>query len=203
MALATYSDLKTAVGSWLNRSDLTSNIPDLIALGEARIYKKLRIRAMEATLNVTIAAGVAALPADYIELKYAYVDGTPVTPLQRKTAEWIINKYPTRSADYTPHFIAQDGGNFIFGPYPDTTYTIKGTYYKRLTALSDSNTTNWFMTNAPGILLYAALLESDVFMQNDDRIQLWQAKFDQELADISDEDKNESFSGSPLAMTVA
>lgn len=202
MALATYSDLKTAVGNWLNRSDLTSYIPDLIALGEARVYRELRIRAMEATLNITIASGVAALPTDYVELKYAYVDGTPVQPLQRKTAEWILNKYPTRSAERLPFFIAQDGGNFIFGPYPDSTYTIKGTYYKRLTALSDSNTSNWFTTNAPGILLFASLLEADVFLQNDDRIQLWQAKYDQEKSGIAEEDRNEAFSGSPLSMVT-
>ena len=31
MAITTYSELKTAVGNWLNRDDLTSVIPDFIA----------------------------------------------------------------------------------------------------------------------------------------------------------------------------
>lgn len=203
MALANYSDLKNAVASWLNRTNLTSYIPDFIALGEARIYRELRIRAMETSINSTIAAGVIAVPSDYVELKHAYVDGSPVQQLTRKTAAWIYENYPERASDGKPSFIAQDGGNFIFGPYPDSTYTIKGTYYKRFTALSDSNTTNWFMTNVPGILLFASLLEAEAFMKNDPRIELWDAKYEEEKAGIMREEMTEMFSGSPLTMSAS
>lgn len=203
MAISTYSELKTAVANWLNRSDLTTYIPDFIALGEARIYRELRIRAMEASLSSAISSGVISVPNDYVELKHARVDGTPVHGLQRKTDEWIYQNYPTRSSDGKPKFMARDGSSFIFGPYPDSDYTIKGTYYKRLTALSDSNTTNWFTTNAPGILLFAALCEAEPFMKNDERILVWQGKYDQEKTGIEKEEKREKFSGSPLTVTVS
>lgn len=203
MALANYSDLKTAVANWLNRSDLTTYIPDLIALGEARVYRELRIRAMETALNSTIASGVIAVPATYVEMKNCYVDGSPVQHLTRKTSAWIYENYPTRSADGKPKFFAQDAGNFIFGPYPDSAYTIKGTYYARFTALSDSNTTNWFTTNAPGILLFASLLEAEAFMKNDPRIELWDAKYEEEKAIIMREENAEQFSGSPLSMSAS
>ena len=36
MALTTYTELKTSVGDWLNRTDLTTVIPDFIALAEAQ-----------------------------------------------------------------------------------------------------------------------------------------------------------------------
>lgn len=202
MAISTYSELKTSVANWLNRSDLTSYVPDLIALGEARIYRDLRIRTMEASLSSAVASGVVAIPSDYVELKYAYVDGSTVQYLKRTNAQSIIEKYPTRSADAKPSYIATDAGNFIFGPYPDSAYTIKGTYYKRLTALSDSNTTNWFTTNAPGILLFAALSEAEVFLKNDERVQLWQAKYDMEKDGIEREEQRERFSGGGLATTV-
>lgn len=203
MAISTYSDLKNSLASWLNRDNLTSYIPDFIALGEARIYRELRIRAMETALSSTIASGVIAVPSDYVEMKYCYVDGSPSQHLLRKTAQWILEKYPTRSSDGKPKYFAQDAGNFIFGPYPDSAYTIKGTYYKRLTALSDSNTTNWFTTNAPGILLFAALLEAEAFMKNDPRIELWDAKYEEEKATIMREENAEQFSGSPLYMSAS
>ena len=39
MALSTYNELKTSIGDWLNRSDLTSVIPDFIAnCGMARVF---------------------------------------------------------------------------------------------------------------------------------------------------------------------
>lgn len=203
MALANYSDLKTSVASWLHRSDLTTFIPDFIALGEARIYRELRIRAMEVALSQAIASGVVAIPGAYVELKHAYIDGSPVQILTRKDATWIYENYPTRSADGKPKFIASDAGNFIFGPFPDSTYTVKGTYYQRLTALSDSNTTNWFTTNAPGILLFAALSEAEPFLKNDPRIELWNAKYVQEKDGIEMEERDERFSGSPLSVSVS
>ena len=52
MAITIYSELKTAVANFLSRSDLTSRIPEFITLGEDRIGKDLRIRAMEATVDI-------------------------------------------------------------------------------------------------------------------------------------------------------
>lgn len=203
MSIASYSELKTAVANWLNRSDLTTYIPDFVSLGEWRVNRELRIRAMETSLSSAIASGVLALPSDYVELKHAYVDGSPVQHLQRVNAEMIYGKYPTRSSVGKPNFIAREGSNFIFGPYPDSTYTIKGIYYKRLSPLSDSNTTNWFTTNAPDLLLFSALLEAEPFMKNDERLILWQTKYEQAKSQIETEDQRESFSGSALSIRTA
>jgi len=198
MSISTYAELQTAVGNWLNRADLTSYIPDLIMLGERRIYRKLRIRAMETALNSAIASGVLAVPATYIELKSARIDGTPTQPLERKSVDAIYHKYPTRSSQGRPVAIAREGSNFIFGPYPDSNYTVKGIYYARLTALSASNTTNWFTENAPDLLLWAALAESEVFLKNDERILVWESKYQAAAKDVQDEDDRENSSGSPL-----
>jgi hypothetical protein len=202
MALSTYSDIKTSVENWLKRSDLDAYIPDLITLGEMRIYRDLRIRAMEASLSSAISAGVLAVPSGYVAMKHAYVDASPVQWLQRKTAEWIYQNYPTRSSDASPKYFAREAENFIFGPYPDSGYTIKGVYYKQLDALSDSNTTNWFTTNAPDLLLWAALCEAEPFMKNDARIAVWESKYDTTKNRIQKADDNEEFSGSILSVSA-
>lgn len=202
MSISSYSELKTAVASWLHRDNLTSIIPDLIALGEARIYRDLRVRAMETTFSTEISSGVIAVPTGYRELKYAYVSGSPTTKLDRKDAEWIYHNYPTRSSDGKPKFIARDGANFIFGPYPDSTYTVNGTYYKRLAALSDSNTTNWLTDDCPDLILFAALCEAQPYVMDDDRIVIWENKYGLIRARVQREDDNEEFSGSPLSSTV-
>lgn len=203
MSIASYSDLQNAVASWINRSDLSSNISDFISLGEDRIYRDLRIRAMETAWTDTMPAGTVAVPSGYLELVHAYIDGSPVKPLQRITAEVMYQKYPLRTSTGFPVFIARDAGNFIFGPYPDSNYTIIGTYYARLPALSASNTTNWFTANAPSILLWASLLEAEPFIQNDERIATWQAKYDQIKENITVEDSREKYSGSPLRANVS
>ena len=43
MALTTFSGLKSSIADWLNRSDLTTQIADFIALTEADFNAKLRI----------------------------------------------------------------------------------------------------------------------------------------------------------------
>jgi hypothetical protein len=205
MAITSYSTLQTAILGWVHRGSdatLTAEAPLLVQFAEARIYRDLRIRCMETALSSAIASGVVAVPTGYVEMKYAYINGSPTQKLQRKDAEWIYHNYPTRSSDGTPKFFAREADNFIFGPYPDSAYTVKGVYYKKLDALSDSNTTNWFITNAPDLLLFAALCEAEPFLVNDERVALWEKKYDQIRARVQREDDGEEFSGSPLAVTV-
>ena len=202
MSIASYSELKTAVGTWLHRSDITDQIPDFIALAEAKIYRRLRIRAMELSFSSAIASGVIAVPTGYVELKHARVDTNRSSPLARKSDEWVYHNYPVRSADGLPKFIAREADNFIFGPYPDSTYTIKGVIFRRLSALSTSNTTNWFTANAPDVLLFGALCEAAPYLGKDARIPIWEAKFSSVVDDIQRENDREDASGSPPFMTA-
>lgn len=203
MAISTYAELQTAVANWINRTDLTDRIKEFIALGEARINRDLRIRAMEAALSETMSSGVIAVPSDYLDLKYAYIDGSPTRKLEYKTSEYIYDHYPTRSATSKPHFIAEDAGNFIFGAFPDSDYTVKGTYYKSLPALSDSNTTNWFTANAPDLLLWAACLEAVTFTMEDERIELFASRYQGVKDDIQKADNRAKRAGSAMRSTPA
>jgi hypothetical protein len=202
VALNTYSDLVTAIGTWLNRTDLASYIPDFIALAEERIYRSLRVKAMETALSSTISSGAIAVPSDYIELKSAYIDGSPTYALERLSVEEIYTKYPTRSSQGKPLYIAREGASFIFGPYPDGAYTVKGIYYARLAALSATNTSNWLTTNAPSLVLFGALAEAAPFLKDDQRIMIWETKFLAQLGDANKADKREAMRGSTLAMSA-
>jgi len=202
VALSTFSDLKDAILDHLDRPDLVAFDDDFLKIGENRIYRDLRIRAMEAAYSAVISSGSASLPSDYVELKSAYVNSSPTRALERATVEFIYKQYPTRSAEGKPRYIAREGSSFIFGPYPDDSYTINGIYYKRLTALSSSNTTNWFTDNAPEILLYAGLCAAEKFLGNDARVPLWNSMYETLREAIQAEDRKEQFSGSGLRMVA-
>jgi hypothetical protein len=203
MTISTFTQLSTSVSNWLHRADLTAVVEDFIMAGEWKINRLLRIRAMEADLSVAIASGVAALPSDYVQLKFAYISGTPTQPLQRKTAQWIGENYPTRSSSGKPLYIGRQGSNFVFGPYPDSAYTVAGVYYKRLDPLSGANETNWFTANAPDLLLYAALCEAAPYLKNDIRIAVWQAKFTEALGQVQGEADREELAGGALVASCA
>lgn len=201
MAINTYATLVTAVTNWLHRSDISTYSADLISLGEARINSELRVKAMETALSVAISSGVATVPTDYVELKTVYLTTNPYQVLDRKNAEWIYRMYPSRESSGRPKFVAREGSNFIFGPYPDSTYTLAGIYYARLPALSSS--TNTLFTTYPGLYLFAALAEAAPFLKDDPRIPIWEAKYASLVKDVQYEDSRENYSGSRLAVTAA
>jgi len=153
---------------------------------------------METTFVGTVSAGVIALPTSYIDLKFAYINRTPTQWLERKTNRWIYEKYPLRSSESLPKFIAREGSNFIFGPYPDSNYTLGGVYYKNLGPLSSS--AHAVFTNNPDLYLWGSLLQATPFLGNDKRISLWQAKYDQALSSAQLTSDKEEYSGGSLAM---
>lgn len=199
MALITdYSSLKTEVANWAARSDLTADIPLMIALAETRIYREMRVTEMETALSSTIASGVIAVPTGFLEAKKFYIDGSPVQELERMSLDQLYVKYPTRSACGKPHFFAEEGGNFIFGPYPDSNYTVKGVYYKQLDALSDSNTSNWLITKFQDGILYAAITEAWLFVRNTIEAQKYDALFQRAKDAYTLADRRRHISGSTL-----
>ena len=64
MALSTYSDLKTAIANFANRSDLTTNIDDFIDLTEARLNREIfsRFENQRVTANTTANDPFVSLP---------------------------------------------------------------------------------------------------------------------------------------------
>lgn len=199
MAITNYSELQAAVENWLARDDLTSYVPDFITLAEARIYREMKVRQMETALSDTISSGVIAVPSGYTMMKFAYVDGSPVKALERFDLERLYQEYPTRSADGKPAAFAREATNFIFGPYPDSDYTIKGIYYKKLDPLSGANPSNWLITDAPDLILFASLAEAKPFIKDDQRISLWEGKYANAKSEIENQDRGEDFSGSVMS----
>ena len=161
MSIATYSDLKTKVASYLARTDLTDQIPDFIRFAELRLRRELRIRQMLKSVTTTTTGGdsTVELPSDFLEARDFYVSTNPIQPLTYSSpAIFSRNTKSTTSGkplDYT--ILASE---FKLSPIPDTTYTLELLYFAAPTFLGDSNSSNVFMANAPDVLLYASLLEA-------------------------------------------
>lgn len=187
MALDSFSGIKSALTDWLARSDLVSYYDNFITLGEAKLCRELRIRAIETPLSLVLSSGIGAVPSDFLELKHVRLDVAGGWNLDMREADWIYRRYTNRTSSSRPSFIAVDGTDFIFGPFPDMDYTVKGTYYKKPAVLSDSNPTNEWTDNTSDALLMATLAESAPFIRDDGRIQVWDAKYERIKKDyISD-----------------
>lgn len=203
MALTNYSDLKTSVANYLGRSDLTSQIPDFISLAEIRLNRVLRIRQMLETATASTTGGDATvgLPSDFLQIRDLFIVGNPRTSLSFLSPS-AFSRDARADQSGKPVFYTMNGAEFVLAPLPDTSYTISMLYYAKPDALSDANTSNVFMANAPDCLLYGALIEAEPFLMNDARLVVWSQLFDNSISTLNDSDDASEYSGVPLTMSV-
>lgn len=205
-----YASLAQAIQDFSHRPTIAPFCDYFIQGAEDRIYRKIMelnegngIRAMEATLSGTTdpILGTIPVPADFLSLKNATVavSGGLVT-LEGKDANWIYSAFPNRTAQGIPQCIARDGANFIFGPFPDTVYTVSGTYYQRATALSAQNTTTWMVSQIPLTFLSACMIEAAKFLKDTALAQSYMAEFTDRLNDVVDADRAGNYAGGSLVI---
>jgi len=199
MAISTYAELQTAVANWLDRDDLTDRIPEFIALSEARMNRVLRIRLMESKYTASTAAAQRnyALPTGYLQMRNLQINTTPIRPCQYVTPEIYDRLYGSTTTG-TPEIYTIIANEIQLGPIPDGVQTIEMLFYKKISALSVTNTTEAMLTDNPDIYLYGALLEAEPFIMNDERVPLWAQGFSQGVADLQTQDNKDRHSGSAL-----
>lgn len=195
MAITTYAELKIAVANWLARDDLTARIPEFIELAEVRLNRELSdISGTVSRSTMTIDSEYEAIPTGMTEMVELAIDGgsDPDEVLQQ-VAEWQIDALYNGSTSAKPEVFAVVGEELRFAPVPDQSYTGNYTAYVKPTALSDANQSNWFMTDAPDLLLYGALAESAPFLGDDARIATWSSLYERGLANLRDKDRKLRF----------
>ena len=199
MAIGTYAELQTAVANWLDRSDLDDRIPEFIALAEARMNRLLRLRLMENkyTASTVAAQRNYALPTGYVQMRNFQINVTPVRPLQYVTPE-VYDRIWGGSSSGTPEVYTIMTNEVQLGPKPDSIMTMEMLFYKRVTALSGSNTTEQMLTENPDIYLYGALMEAEPFIMNDERVGLWAQGFSQAVQALQEQDNKDRHSGAAL-----
>tara|TARA_X000001316_G_C914913_1_gene29471 strand:- start:318 stop:947 length:630 start_codon:yes stop_codon:yes gene_type:complete len=205
MALDTYSNLKTTIANYLNRSDLTAYLGDFITLTEARLNRELRVREMVNTdTSITTVAGTQSysLPTGYLEATTVIFQSDPYCTLRFISNSDFYNKYNASQSRGKPTYFTIVGSNILLGVAPNSATTLQINYYKSLTALSDSNASNDILTNYPELYLYGALAESAPFIMQDERINTWGNLYKEALKNANETSSRGSTTSSPLQMST-
>jgi hypothetical protein len=199
MALDTFAGLKATIADYLNRDDLTSVIPSFITIAEAKFNRKLRTRQMIKRANGQIESAFFAYPSDWLQAKEFQLNTNPIVRLQFVTEaygdELKANRYVSIGQ---PAYYTITGTQLEFIPAPDSTYSAELTYYAKIPALSDSNTSNWLLAYAPDLYLYGALMEAAPYLKDDERLPVWSQMYISSLGDIEVADQRASVSSTPL-----
>jgi hypothetical protein len=201
VAIANYSDLVSAIGDWLARSDLSARSPDFIALAEARFRRELRVREMLEQTTGSIATNSLGLPGDFLEVHRFTLDTASDLPLEYRPIEDVETRYAGVISG-VPVIFTILGSNLILYPTPDGSYDYTLDYYAAVPALTAANTTNWLLTNAPDLYLFSALAEAESFLQNDDRIAIWKDRADMAMRGLNLANQRAARSNAPRRQRV-
>lgn len=206
MALDTYANLKLAIADYLDRDDLTDQIDDFIDIAESAHRDEVRFRELLTRASITVLDGDRAepLPADFAQVKYIRLINPQTTTWSRYYLATLIQLSEhelTEQASLTdgpPKYFCINE-QIEFDVAADQDYDGELLYYKRMTALSDGNTTNELLVRGPELYLYGALKATAPFLMNDERLNIWANLYQEALDRLNRAERTDRRSGPQIA----
>lgn len=204
MALSNYTELQDSIGKWLNRGDLADQIPEFITLTEAEISRVLRKSSTRQTVVIseealTLGPTVGELRSVRLVTASPYRD----LPLEIGTPEIFWGWKASFAASGRPRKAALIAGRLVVAPVPDAAYSAEIVFYNALVPLSASNPTNEVLRDDPDVYLFGSLMQAAPFLKDDERIPVWEAKFQRGLDQIEVHgQRKESASLQPIRLPV-
>lgn len=203
MAISNYTELKSSVATWLNRADLTAQIPDFIRLAESFISDELRHWRGEKRAETTLDKQFIGLPSDWVETIRLHTNGNGTGDLRYLSRGQMQSmRAANEDASGAPEYYSHNAGQLELYPTPDGDYSADLAYFADAGALSDSNTTNWVLTKYPNIYLYATLLQAAMYLMDAEMEQRWAALYRASLDRANSNSRKSVASGSGLKMTI-
>jgi hypothetical protein len=197
----TYSELKTAIANYLNRSDLTSDIDTFIDNVEAELNRRLRTKDMIKRATATADSQYLTVPTDWIEAINVEITSNDFSPLFQQSIESLdVYRKSNNNSTGQPVYYAMVDDSIELAPTPDGEYTLQLTYYAKISALSDSNTSNFVSVSHPDVYLYGALKHASIFLMEDERIPMFTQQFEKALEEMRLEQEKAAFGKGSLMM---
>lgn len=194
--ITNYTTLQSTIADYLNRADLTAQIPTFIQMAEADMNTRLRTREMIVRAEATSNNEYVQLPSDWVEaINLHIVDGKqPLRFVTLDEADRIVaEKYYTQVIAYSLM-----NGALELVPEPGDDVDIEMIYYGKIPALSAQQATNWLLTKAPDVYLYGSLLHAQPFLMDDQRMPVFATLYNSRIEALNEESMKSTHSGSPL-----
>lgn len=203
----TFNSLVTDLQNYLERGSnpvsdpiVYNQIPSFINLGERRCIKAMKVEGfIEGDIGaMTVGVPWLAKPDRWrrtVSINYGSGVGfNKRNILQTRSREYCISYAPDDTVLAPPEFYAEWLYNFWWiSPCPDQAYPFEVLNWCQPQLLDANNSTNWLTIYAPNMLLYASLLEATPFLKNDERIPTWQSMFQEQVQNVTEEDKEQIF----------
>lgn len=157
-----YAELQTNLIAYLHSTAVTSRIPVFIALAESFMFRELDIKELQTSAVLTTTGEYAALPVDFGSLSRVTLDRDGVV----STLDYQASPDAYTATISRPSLYALEAGQLrVFGAGTGQQVTLY--YTPKIEPLSDTNTTNWLLENAPDLYLYTSALEGAKYLRDE------------------------------------
>lgn len=187
-----YATLQDDFPKWVHRTDLAALLPSFVALFEARVGRRLRVRQMEKAFTGTITANKIALPSDW--LAFRVLTNQRGGTIRPQTLDVLMDLADQQG---TPTLYAIDGGHVRFNGGG----TVTGTYYGAIPSLVTSGS-NWLSTAAYDAYLFGTVSEAHLYAEYNEGAATMLARAEAALADVLATDNRDRFGGRLVARAM-
>ena len=174
MSLDTYAGLKAEVADWLNKTNLTAQIPTFIALAEAQMRRELTfVGQVETWAEAEIDEDGWILPCRAEEVASVTYDGRALAYVPPENISVADAERPT--------WYTIDGNVLKIQPAGTVDIRVKTSFCP----LSPSVSRNWILRDHPDAYLYGALMQAAPYLRDDERIGVWGDLFQAAISSIN------------------
>lgn len=194
VADADYLGLRQSIAKWLNRTDLSEQIPDFVRLAEQEHRRDVRAQAMEAVAVGTLASGILSYPEDFLEARNLMVEGCQYQYATLRTFRSLqhhgIHRRVFTHVGQTIEVLGGGDGQYVLDYYAE---------FPHLTADTDSN---WLLQNAYDVYLWKCCEKGAVWLKDAEGALAFRQLYDAALARLNDQEYTKRYSGSEPVMAA-
>ena len=205
MALDTFANLKAYLRSQSTRSEMSDgNLDDFILQAERAMYAnpvamiKVRGEETRSTALLSTSSRFLALPTSYLSMRRMIVRLDVGTTAERDLD--ILFQAPDQmqvlDADGVPNFFTVTS-QLEFNRLPLVADTVEMQYFKSLTDLSSSNTSNDILTNFPDVYVFGCLRYLWLFAQEEEKAEFYKGQFYEAIRGANKKDRSGRYGSSP------
>lgn len=196
----------------MNRSELIDIIKDILAdphisdlaidsfiqITEENCNRRLRVQDMALCATERTIAGKSnySLPGDYLELTSISYNCAPVRFIPE---DIFVKQYTNGIPSSDDRCYTISGGAIRILPVPVVDGDmIEINYYNRIPPLKLDTENNWLLSKHPSIYTSGCLAQACIYLQDDERIAIFDAQFNSAIEELILSDWNQMHSGSQL-----
>ena len=193
-----YTTLKANIQNFMedDSTELTASIDVIIAQAEEMVFQRLpnlpcfrkvtTANLVVGTFEYTVASAFSSnSPAIRMIRQVSVTDSSSnVNYLNHRVDSYLRDYWPNSATTGTPIMYSTknatiSGTVITLAPTPSATLAYQVDFIAPETGLSSSNANTWIDTNAPAVLLAAALYETSAFLKSADTLSLYKTQFDE------------------------